>query len=174
MSFPDTFRVAGEAIGIASAVAAAYASTNLDNFLVASAYSAKSGYRPFFIKLTFVLVCLTVTLVSLGLARAADALIADRLRYLGAIPAAIGLYHLGKLVSRPNGAHEVRSDNEPGIAVWSIYLGFALALLANSSDSIIVLAPILAELAIARADRKDSRFCAALPPYRNRRHDLFG
>ena len=86
LSYLDAFRVAIEAIGIAGAVAVAYASTNLDNFLIVSAYSAKSGYRPFFIKLTFVLVCLTVILVSLSIARAADAVIASQLRYLGAIP----------------------------------------------------------------------------------------
>jgi len=142
----DALRVAIEAIGIAGAVAVAYASTNIDNFLVLSAYSAKSAYRPFYIKLTFVLVCLIVILVSLGLARAADEIIAGRLRYLGAIPVAIGLYHLGKLVFRRVGTEDGGRGDEPGRAGWSIYLGFGLALLANSSDSVIILAPILAEL----------------------------
>jgi hypothetical protein len=72
-----------EAIGIAGLVAFSYASTNLDNFLVLSAYSAKPGYRPLFGRLAFVSVCLTVILASLLLARAADTPIADKLRYLG-------------------------------------------------------------------------------------------
>jgi hypothetical protein len=81
-----------EAIGIAGLVAFSYASTNLDNFLVLSAYSAKPGYRPLFGRLAFVSVCLTVILASLLLARAADTPIADKLRYLGVIPLGLGLY----------------------------------------------------------------------------------
>ena len=52
----DGVGVATEAIGVIGLVAASYASTNLDNFVVLSGYSAKSGYRPLFIRLTFVLV----------------------------------------------------------------------------------------------------------------------
>ena len=101
-----------EAIALAGLVAVSYASTNLDNFLVLSAYSAKSGYRPFLVKLTFVLVCLTVVLASLLLARAADTLIAEKLRYLGAVPIGIGLYQLGALVFRRRGPKDGGPDGE--------------------------------------------------------------
>ncbi len=143
------FGEATEAIAIAGLVAASYASTNLDNFVVLSAYCTKSGYRPFFVKLTFVLVCLTVVLASLALARAADAVIADKLRYLGAIPLGLGLYQLGKLAFRRPAAGAGGDDEKPGLVGWPLYLGFGLALLANSSDSVIVLAPIFADLRLA-------------------------
>ncbi len=140
---------ATEAVGVAGLVAASYASTNLDNFFVLSAYSAKSGYRPLFIKLTFVFVCLTVLAASLALARAADSLIADKLRFLGAIPLAIGLYQLGKLLFGKRSTEDARPEGGPGLVGWSVYLGFGLALLANSSDTVIVLAPLFADLRLA-------------------------
>jgi cadmium resistance protein CadD (predicted permease) len=145
----DSFAAATEAIAIAALVAASYASTNLDNFVVLSAYCAKSGYRPFLVKLTFVLVCFAVILVSLALARAADAVIADQLRYLGVVPIGIGLYNLAKLLFfRP--ADDAADLSEPaGIVGWPLYLGIGLALLANSSDSVVVLAPIFADLRTA-------------------------
>ena len=136
-----------EAIGIAGLVAFSYASTNLDSFLVLSAYSAKPGYRPLFGRLAFVLVCLTVILASWLLAPAADTLVADKLRYLGVIPLGLGLYQLGKLVfQRYQSESEESPDKDPSLVEWSFYLGFALALLANSSDSVIVLTPIFADL----------------------------
>lgn len=138
-----------EAMALAGLVAASYASTNLDNFLVVSAYAAKSRYRPFYVKLTFVLVSLTVVLLSFMLALAADRLVADKLRYLGVIPIGLGLYYLARLVLGRSQAKGAVSPDGPGAAGWSIYLGFALALLANSSDSVIVLAPLFADIRLA-------------------------
>jgi cadmium resistance protein CadD (predicted permease) len=146
----DSPTMAIEAIGIAGLVAFSYASTNLDNFIVLSAYPAKPGYRPLFGRLAFVFVCLTVILASLLLARVADALIADKLRYIGVIPLGLALYQLGKLVFQryqPDG--DEAPDKGPSLVEWSFYLGFALALLANSSDSVIVLTPIFADLKLA-------------------------
>ena len=74
MSAPVSTHVLIEAVSIASVSAVSYVSTNLDNLVILSAYGAKPGYRPFFVKLTFVSVCLVVLLVSLALARAADTL----------------------------------------------------------------------------------------------------
>jgi cadmium resistance protein CadD (predicted permease) len=139
-----------EALALAGLVAFSYASTNLDNFLVLSAYSAKPGYRPLYGRLAFVSVCLTVIVASLALARVADALIADKLRYLGIIPLALGLYQLWKLVfqrTAPDSEHD--EDKGPPLLAWSFYFSFALALLANSSDSVIVLTPIFADLRVA-------------------------
>ena len=150
MSGVNNLSGAVEAVGIAGLVAFSYASTNLDNFIVLSAYSAKPGYRPLFGRLAFVSVCLTVILASLLLARVADSLIADKLRYLGLIPLGLGLYQLGKLVLRryrPDG--EEAGEKDPSVVELSFYLGFALALLANSSDSVIVLTPIFADLKLA-------------------------
>ena len=114
--------------------------------VVLSAYAAKSAYRPVFIKLTFILVCLTVLLVSLALARAADTLPVADIRYLGLVPIGIGVYHLAKLIlgrlSSDDAAPEVPPD-QIGLAG---YLGFALALMTNSGDSVIILAPLLADL----------------------------
>ena len=106
--------------------------------------------RPLFGRLAFVSVCLTVILASLLLARVANSLIADKLRYLGLIPLGLGLYQLGKLVLRryePDG--EEAADKNASVIQLSFYLGFALALLANSSDSVIVLTPIFADLKLA-------------------------
>ena len=149
MDAVSRFAVAAEALAIAGLVALSYASTNIDNFVVLSAYSAKSGYRPLYVKMTFVLVCLIVIAISLALARAADALIADKLRYLGFIPTGIGLYQLANLLFARPGAGEEAPDQELRLVGWSLYLGFGLALLANSSDSVIVLAPLFADLGLA-------------------------
>ena len=59
MNGVNSFGSAIEALGIAGLVAFSYASTNLDSFLVLSAYSAKPGYRPVYGRLAFVSVCLT-------------------------------------------------------------------------------------------------------------------
>ena len=66
--------VLAEAISVMGVTGAAFVSTNLDNLVVLSAYAAKPGYRPLPIKLSFVLVCLLVLVVSLALGRAAGAL----------------------------------------------------------------------------------------------------
>jgi cadmium resistance protein CadD (predicted permease) len=146
LSALDTPHFLIEASGVAAAAAASYAATNFDNLAILSAYAAKSGARPLFMKLIFVGVCLGVLLLSLGLAQAADALPKDKMRYLGLIPMGIGGYHLAKLVAdrwRGEGQTPDRALDAIGVAG---YLGFALALLANSSDSVVVMAPLLADL----------------------------
>ena len=55
-----------EALSVASFAAVSYVSTNLDNLVLLSAYGAKPGTRPLFVKLTFVFVCFVVLLVSLA------------------------------------------------------------------------------------------------------------
>jgi cadmium resistance protein CadD (predicted permease) len=97
LSAPVSTHVLIEAVSIASVSAVSYVSTNLDNLVILSAYGAKPGYRPFFVKLTFVSVCLVVLLVSLALARAADTLPPVDLRYLGLIPLTLGAYQLVRL-----------------------------------------------------------------------------
>ena len=46
-----------EALSVASLAAVSYVSTNLYNLVLLSAYGAKPGTRPLFVKLTFVFVC---------------------------------------------------------------------------------------------------------------------
>ena len=104
MNGVNSFGSSVEAFGIVGLVALSYASTNLDNFLVLSAYSAKPGYQPFLGRLAFVSVCLTVILASLALARVADTLIADKLRYLGVIP--LGWWTAGDPAARARGLGE--------------------------------------------------------------------
>lgn len=98
------------------------------------------------VKLTFILVCLTVLLVSLALAQAADALPKDKIRYLGLIPMGIGGYHLAKLIMRRLSADSRRPDAPSGPIGVAGYVGFASALLANSGDSVIVMTPLFADL----------------------------
>ncbi len=142
-----SFRFVIEAIGLAGLVAFSYASTNLDNFVIFSAYSARPGYRAMFGGLAYVSACLIVILVSLVVARAADTLIANKLRYLGVIPLGIGLYHLcGLVFQRARHEDAAPAIKESNFLGWPFYLTVGLALLANSSDSIVVLTPIFADL----------------------------
>ncbi|WP_198017226.1 cadmium resistance transporter [Methylocapsa acidiphila] len=126
--------------------ATSYASTNFDNLAVLSAYGARPGYRPLFISLTFLCVCLTVLLASLALARAADGLPTNAIRYLGVIPLGLGAYHLINLVLGRRGG-EANSPKAPASAMASsAYFSFALVLLANSGDTLGVMTPLLADL----------------------------
>jgi len=137
--------VLAEAISVMGVTGAAFVSTNLDNLVVLSAYAAKPGYRPLPIKLTFVLVCLLVLVVSLALGRAAGALPADKIRYLGLVPMGLGTYQIARLFL---GVADECPDPEisPAAHQLSAYIGFALVMLANSSDSVSVLTPLMADL----------------------------
>jgi cadmium resistance protein CadD (predicted permease) len=146
LSAPVSTHVLIEAVSIASVSAVSYVSTNLDNLVILSAYGAKPGYRPFFVKLTFVSVCLVVLLVSLALARAADTLPPVDLRYLGLIPLTLGAYQLVRLTM---GGGEDKSHGTAeilGPIGFATYSGFALVLLANSSDSVSIITPLFADL----------------------------
>jgi cadmium resistance protein CadD (predicted permease) len=132
-----------EALGIAGMAAASYLSTNVDNLAVLSAYSAKPGFRPFYVRLVFVGVCLIVLAVSCALALAAGTLPSRTLRYLGLIPLSLGLYYLHHLL--------FSQAEAPGKSVSvpigpSAYFGLAAVLLVNSTDSVGVMTPLLADL----------------------------
>lgn len=135
-----------EALSIATVTAISYVSTNFDNLVVLSAYGAKPGYKPLLVNLTFLLVCLIVLLASLALAQAADALPPEKIRYLGLIPIGVGCYHLVRLFTGRAGRNVSGRNEVPGQIGLSAYVGFALVLLANSSDSISVMTPVLADL----------------------------
>lgn len=135
-----------ETLSVATVAAISFGSTNLDNLAVVSAYSAKSGARPLFVKLTFVVVCLTVLLASLALAEVAAAMPEDKIRYLGLIPMTIGAYHLAKLIMRKLGAGGAGPKESSTPIGAAGYVGLGFALLANSSDSVIVMTPLLADL----------------------------
>jgi len=94
-----------ELVSVASLTAVSYTSTNFDNLVILSAYCVRPGYRTYYIKLTFILVCLTVLVICLVLGNIADALPANKIRYLGFIPITLGCYQLLKLAF-------VRKDNQ--------------------------------------------------------------
>jgi len=146
LSAPVSTHVLIEAVSIASVSAVSYVSTNLDNLVILSAYGAKPGYRPFFVKLTFVSVCLVVLLVSLALARAADTLPPVDLRYLGLIPLTLGAYQLVRLTMGGGGDKSHGAAETLGSIGFATYSGFALVLLANSSDSVSIITPLFADL----------------------------
>jgi cadmium resistance protein CadD (predicted permease) len=135
-----------ELIGVMGVTATAFVSTNVDNLVLVSAYGARPGIRPLLLKLTFVLVCLAVLLVSLVLARAADTLPADKIRYLGLIPIGIGTYQAIKLFTGRAGDEDPAAKAAPELNGVFAYLSFGLVLLANSSDSVAMLTPLLADL----------------------------
>ena len=110
MSAPLPSHELAEVLSVATLTAVSYASTNFDNLVVLSAYSGKPACRPFYVKLTFVLVCLMVLAISLGLANAADALPAGKIRYLGLIPIALGGYQLFKLTFVRRGGQDREQD----------------------------------------------------------------
>ena len=193
-----------EALSVASVAAMLYVSTNFDNLVVLSAYGAKPGYRPLYVKLTFICVCLTVLFVSLMLAQAADnSVSAKQVRYLGLIPIALGGYQLLKLMMGRVGSEDPIVEEAPVPIGFSTYLGFALVLLANSSDSISIMTPLLADLKpslvlvsfaaavvmaiydlacqhfgppsrIERLSRKDSQMGASLPAHWDRHSHTHG
>jgi cadmium resistance protein CadD (predicted permease) len=135
-----------ELASVASLTAASYASTNFDNLVVLSAYCARPGYQTFHIKLTFVLASLTVLVISLALGNAADALPANKIRYLGLVPIALGCYQLVKLAFVQERNQKLKEEGLIASRALSIYIGFALIVLANSSDTISLLTPIFADL----------------------------
>jgi cadmium resistance protein CadD (predicted permease) len=136
--------ILAEATSIMGVTGAAFVSTNLDNLVVLSAYGAKPGYRSLPIKLTFVFVCLLVLVVSLALSRAAGVLPADKIRFLGLIPMGLGACQIVRLVLAADGLPS--PEILPSAQGISAYLGFALVLLANSSDSVSVMTPLMADL----------------------------
>jgi cadmium resistance protein CadD (predicted permease) len=146
LSAPVSAYVLIEALSIASLAAVSYVSTNLDNLILLSAHGAKPGYRPLFVKLTFVFVCLVVLLVSLALARAADTLPTVDLRYLGLLPLTLGAYQLVQLMMGWSGEKSGALDKTLVPTGFAAYCGFALILLANSSDSVSIMTPLFADL----------------------------
>lgn len=138
--------MATEALSVAGMAAVSYASTNVDNLVILLAYRAKPGYRPFYVGLTFVSVCLLVLFVSLALAAAAQALAPDKIRYLGLVPIGYGCHHLLRWAKRRAGGERAAPRQPPGPIGIYAYFGFAVVLLANSSDSISLMTPILADL----------------------------
>ncbi len=146
LSAPASTQALIEAFGVAAVAAISFGSTNLDNLVIVATYSAKSGYRAVYVRLTFVLVCLTVLLASLALAQVAAALPGDGIRYLGLIPIGIGSYHLARLVLRRLRGGSAPPDQLAAPVGVAGYAGFAAALLANSADSVIVMTPLLADL----------------------------
>ena len=146
MSDPNSSLLLIEALSVASVAAISYVSTNFDNLVVLSAYGAKPGYRPLYVRLTFIFVCVTVLVVSFLLAQAADSSIsAKQVRYLGLIPIVLGGYQLLRLMLNRGGEDE-SVDEAPVPMGFATYIGFALVLLANSSDSVSVMTPLLADL----------------------------
>jgi cadmium resistance protein CadD (predicted permease) len=135
-----------ELAGVATLTAVSYVSTNFDNLVILSAYCARPGYRAFHIKLTFVLVCLMVLVISLGLGNAADALPANKIRYLGLVPVILGCYQLLKLAFVQERNQKLEEKERAAPPDLPVYLGLALVLLANSSDTISLLTPIFADL----------------------------
>jgi len=146
VSDPVSTHVLIEGLSIASLAAVSYVSTNLDNLVVLSAYGAKPGTRPFFVKLIFVFVCVTVLLISLALARAADTLPTVDLRYLGLLPITLGAWQLVQLMMGRGADKSGEPDKTPGPIGFAAYSGFALVLLANSSDSVGIMTPLFADL----------------------------
>ena len=112
-----------EALSVASLAAVSYVSTNLDNLVLLSAYGAKPGTRPLFVKLTFAFVCFVVLLVSLALARAADSLPTVDIRYLGLIPLTLGAYQLVRLTMGQGGEKAGEPDKTPGPIGFAAFLG---------------------------------------------------
>jgi cadmium resistance protein CadD (predicted permease) len=136
-----------EALSVASMAAVSYVSTNFDNLAILSVFSVKPGYRPLYVKATFVIVCLTVLVVSLLLAKAAASSgFAEHVRYLGLIPISLGGYQLLNLLTGRADDEGAEAVEVPAAMGFPAYLGFALVLLANSGDSISVMTPLLADL----------------------------
>jgi cadmium resistance protein CadD (predicted permease) len=69
-----------------------------------------------------------------------------QMRYLGLIPMALGGYQILKLAISSFADGELKSEPSSDPMGFSAYFCFALVLLANNSDSISVMTPLLADL----------------------------
>lgn len=146
MSDPTSLHIIIEVLSIATVTAISYVSINFDNRVVLSTDGAKLGYQPLWVNLTYPMVCLPVLLASPTLALAADALPPEAIRYLGPLLIGFGCYHFVRLSRDRAAGDALRQSDAPDPIGLSAYIGFALALLANGSDSISVITPILAEM----------------------------
>ncbi len=147
MNILNSSQLLVEALSVASVAAISYVSTNFDNLAILSVFTVKPGYRSFYVRMTFVLVCVTVLLVSLLLAKAAASSgLAGHIRYLGLIPVGLGLFQLLRLMLDRTSSDGADLDDQPAAMGFPAYVGFALVLLANSGDSVSVMTPLLADL----------------------------
>ena len=87
-----------------------------------------------------------VLFVSLALAQAVDTLPTGKIHYLGLIPMGLSGYQILQLILGRAGGEDPSLVEPPGPTGFFAYLGFALVLLANSSDSIGIMMPLLADL----------------------------
>ncbi|MGA7655231.1 MAG: cadmium resistance transporter, partial [Methylocella sp.] len=68
------------------------------------------------------------------------------LRYLGLIPLTLGAWQLVQLMMGRGKDESGEPDKTPGPIGLAAYSGFALVLLANSSDSVGIMTPLFADL----------------------------
>ncbi len=68
------------------------------------------------------------------------------IHYLGLIPVGLGGYQILQLILGRAGGEDPSLAEPPGPTAFFALLGFALVLLANSTDSISIMTPLLADL----------------------------
>ena len=129
-----------EVIEIALVALASFVSTSTDNLILLSVLLAQQGQRRLPVLLGYSFAAVVIAIVGLLVARAADVVPQNWLGYLGVIPIGMGLWRLARAFRRSSISENQGTDRHVlGGA------GVAVLMLANSSDTLAVLASLFAE-----------------------------
>ncbi|MGB5165128.1 MAG: cadmium resistance transporter [Woeseiaceae bacterium] len=132
-------------------VAATYIATNIDNLLLLVAWLLAQRGSPWRIAVGFSLAAIAVLAASWALALSASVIPVEYVGYLGVVPMLLGLKLLFDLIRD-------RSSDSTGLAGPTVSSAtIAVTLFANSVDTMLVFAPLLAD----SSDTADFRIITA-------------
>lgn len=125
---------------VALITGASFISTSADNLVLLAVLLGQRGQRPWPVMLGYVAAAVVIGAGGLMVARAADAFPPSLFGYLGLVPLGMGAVRLVRAFrGRESVASTALEPRTIGIA------GVALLMLANSSDTFLVLVPLFAE-----------------------------
>jgi cadmium resistance protein CadD (predicted permease) len=127
-------------VEIAVVAGASFISTSTDNLVLLAVLLAKRGQRALPVMLGYVAAAAVIGAAGLVVARLADVFPPNLIGYLGVVPLGMGIVRLVRAVRGPgreqSATMEARTIGSTGVATL---------MLANSSDTFSVLAPLFAE-----------------------------
>jgi len=126
---------------IVAASATAFVASSMDNLLLLVAFKANDSMNRRSVRAAYVLAVATVAALAYGLAYAAEGRVPFRLSYLGILPILAGVYY---------GLRSVRvgapiEEAQPKARDAADFLSVLVTMLANSADSLVVLAALFAD-----------------------------
>jgi cadmium resistance protein CadD (predicted permease) len=123
---------------IIALVAGSYAATNMDNLTILVSWMLAGKTSSAGIAKGYAIATITVLAISFLLGLSSNVIPIELIGYLGVIPIGLGIYTLIGQLRGVSEQHDADTGN--GAA-----LGVAATLLANSTDSIIIIFPMLAD-----------------------------